>query len=269
MGEGRIHPRMIGSKCLLLTFVVIAAQAGNDLPSSLPKGRIYGGTDAEPGEFPHLVLITRGCDGSLMCTGSLVSEKAVVTAGHCCDGMPASLMGIVVGNYKMSEQDPDQECISVEKVHLHENYNSFNIQNDICTLVLQTKVTLGPNVGIIPLPKPGEEYAEGTECQAAGWGITSNGEMARVTQKANVTVLSDSTCRDSYGQGDIADSMICVEGPSGSGWPDFCQGDLGDSLMCGNELSGFMSWGYGCGMHYPSVFTQVSYYVEWIEEHMM
>ena len=33
-----------------------------------------------------------------------------------------------------------QECISVEKVHLHENYNSFNIQNDICTLVLQTKV---------------------------------------------------------------------------------------------------------------------------------
>ena len=30
-------------------------------------------------------------------------------------------------------------------------------------------------------------------------------------QKANVTVLSDSTCRDSYGQGDIADSMICVE----------------------------------------------------------
>ena len=71
-------------------------------------------------------------------------------------------------------------------------------------------------------------------------------------QKANVTVLSDSTCRDSYGQGDIADSMICVEviiytlshmscnrnkflyifmtcieGPSGSGWPDFCQGDSG------------------------------------------
>ena len=33
-----------------------------------------------------------------------------------------------------------QECISVEKVHLHENYNSFNIQNDICTLVLQTEV---------------------------------------------------------------------------------------------------------------------------------
>ena len=40
---------MIGSKRLLLTFVVIAAQAVEDLPSSLPSGRIYGGTDAEPG----------------------------------------------------------------------------------------------------------------------------------------------------------------------------------------------------------------------------
>ena len=38
------------------------------------------------GEFPHLVLITRGCGGSQMCTGSLVSNKAVVTVGHCCDG---------------------------------------------------------------------------------------------------------------------------------------------------------------------------------------
>ena len=47
--EGRTHPRMIGSKRLLLTFVVIAAQPVEDLPSSLPRGRIYGGTDAEPG----------------------------------------------------------------------------------------------------------------------------------------------------------------------------------------------------------------------------
>ena len=31
-------------------------------------------------------------------------------------------------------------------------------------------------------------------------------------QKANMRVVSDATCRNSYGQSDIADSMICVEG---------------------------------------------------------
>ena len=38
------------------------------------------------GEFPHLVLITwDGAIGTtIVCTGSLLSEKAVITAAHCC-----------------------------------------------------------------------------------------------------------------------------------------------------------------------------------------
>ena len=90
---------------LILIGLNIVVLAGSSLhpsqTSSLSSGRIIGGTDAAPGrfifhefsvlqlfpgEFPHLVMITRGVCGSFMCTGSLVSNKAVVTAGHCCDG---------------------------------------------------------------------------------------------------------------------------------------------------------------------------------------
>jgi len=267
---------MLGDSSSLIVFsfniVVLAASSlHRSQTSSLSSGRIYGGTDAAPGEFPHLVMITRGgCGGSFMCTGSLVSKKVVVTAGHCCDGIRPSLLGVVVGNYKMYEDDPDEECIGVERVNLHEDYDSWNINNDICVLILESEATLGPNVGAIPLPQLGEEYEEGTECQAAGWGDTGNGGMASVTQKADMTVVSDATCRDSYGQSSIADSVICVEGASGNGLPDLCQGDSGDPLMCGNQLSGFMSWGYGCAEPgYPPVFTQVSYYVDWIIAHKM
>ena len=86
------------------------------------------------------------------------SQRVRQTEFNLLSSMPASLMGVVVGNYKMSVEDPDEvkwsSCIrdggwsfdftpgmyQCGKVHLHENYNSFNIQNDICTLVLQTKV---------------------------------------------------------------------------------------------------------------------------------
>merc|ERR1711953_1343640 len=261
---------MLRSASLLILFSsnILVLDASSLKTASLSKGRIYGGTDADPGEFPHLVLITRGCGGSQMCTGSLVSNKAVVTVGHCCDGVSPSRLGAVVGNYKMYEEDPDEECIGVESVFLHENYDSFSINNDICVLILESEATLGPNVGTIPLPESGEEYEEGTTCQAAGWGATSDG-FATVTQKANFTVISDARCRNSYGQSDVADSMICAGGANGSGWPDLCQGDSGVPLMCGNQLSALNSWGYGCAdPDFPPVFTQVSYYVDWIKSHL-
>merc|ERR1712145_26601 len=56
-----------------------------------------------------------------------------------------------------------------------------------------------------------EEYAEGTICTVSGWGTTTEGgSLARVLQKVDVPVVSDDHCRDSYGQNDITDSMICA-----------------------------------------------------------
>ena len=60
-----------------------------------------------------------------------------------------------------------QECIGVERVNLHQDYDSWNINNDICLLILESEAILGPNVGTIPLPESGEEYEEGTECQVS------------------------------------------------------------------------------------------------------
>jgi len=232
-------------------------------------GRIVGGDDATYGEFPHQIALLRGGPGgSLMCGGSVVASNWVVTAGHCCDGQSANRLGVRVGSHHLNSEDADQEDFAVKRVVLHEDYDSWNINNDICLLELDGEVTMGEHVGTIAFPADGEEYDEGTMCTVTGWGTTSEGgSLAKILQKVSVPIVSDDHCRDSYGQNDITDSMMCAGFEQGG--KDSCQGDSGGPFMCGNQLSGVVSWGYGCAeAGYPGVYTQTSYFVSWLNSNM-
>merc|ERR1712126_663328 len=123
-------------------------------PLARGGGKIVGGTEAYPGEFPHQIALLRGgVGGSLMCGGSLVASDMVVTAGHCCDGQSASRLGVRVGNHHLYEDDPDQMDIAVSKVMLHEQYDSWTIENDICLLELSGQADFSSSaIGPISLP---------------------------------------------------------------------------------------------------------------------
>jgi len=236
-------------------------------PLSRGGGRIVGGENAHYGEFPHQIMLLRGGpSGSLMCGGSLVAPGWVVTAGHCCDGQKH--LGVAVGAHKMHHHDKDQENIAVDQILLHEDYDSWTVENDICLLKLQHDAEIGKHVDVIGFPEANEEYDEGTECTVSGWGTTKEGgHLAEVLQKVVVPVVSDKKCRHAYGHGEIADSMICAGYDEGG--KDSCQGDSGGPFMCGKQLTGVVSWGYGCAeAGYPGVYTQVSYFTDWLAANM-
>jgi trypsin len=255
--------------CLTLASAKSFSKKAISTPLSRGGGRIVGGTNAARDEFPHQIILTRGVGGSLMCGGSLVAPNRVITAGHCCDGQSASRLGVVVGAYIRNNADESEKDIAVSKLILHEDYNSNTINNDICMLWLEEEANFADaNIAAISLPMDMEDYEEGTDCVVTGWGTTSEGgSLANTLQKVTVPVVSDDHCRDSYGQSDIADSMICAGLDAGG--KDSCQGDSGGPFMCGNQLSGVVSWGYGCAeAGYPGVYTQTSYFVKWVNNNM-
>ena len=164
--------------------------------------------------------------------------------------------------------------IAVSEVILHEEYDSWTTSNDICLLKLSGEADLSSSViGAISLPTAHEEYPAGTDCTVSGWGTTSEGgSLGQTLMKVTVPVVSDDDCRSAYDEAvnhmpDIADSMICAgldAGGKGS-----CQGDSGGAFMCGSQLSGVVSWGYGCAeAGFPGVYTQTSYFIGWLNNHM-
>lgn len=60
--------------------------------------------------------------------------------------------------------------------------------------------------------------------------------------------------------------MICA-GSVGTG-SGVCNFNRGGSLFCGNRFEGILSSGFSCGTvtNTPGVYTQVRYYLDWIDE---
>ena len=118
-------------------------------PLSRGGGRIVGGTDAYYGEFPHQITLLRGGpDGSLMCGGSLVDNKFVVTAALCCDGQSASRLGVAVGSHNLYSDDEDQEniqvnCLKISHLYFYITENNLAIKINISNQsVLYLKINL-------------------------------------------------------------------------------------------------------------------------------
>jgi trypsin len=252
--------------------LLIASAAAFPKSSAKPRlsftdRRVVGGEEAEPNEFPW--QITLQYFGSHLCGGSILDENTIITAAHCCVFFDsASEASIVAGEHNLEVDSGDEQVRDVSEIRTHENYDDFNIENDICLLILGAPLELNEKVKAIELPEPMAEPMDGDDLVASGWGTTSSGGPAPdVLNWVTVPYVNDELCEGAYGSGQIFPTMICA-GALGVGGVDTCQGDSGGPLMTDDRstLVGLTSWGFGCAdPDYPGVYTQVSHYIDWIK----
>ncbi|XP_076057513.1 trypsin-1-like [Oratosquilla oratoria] len=266
---GRFVFTIVVMRTIIVALLVAGAFA---VPANRPRlrlglNKIVGGEDATPGEFPYQISIQDIFWGSVFhfCGGSVYNENYIVTAGHCVYGNnydnPSNLQ-ITAGDHDLDKEEGHEQSIEVERIILHEGYNAWNASNDISLLKLVKPLEINKYVEGIPLET---DVASG-DCQVTGWGaLSEGGSYPSVLQKVTVTIVSDKECRDAYGPDEIFDSMLCA---GGDGEKDSCQEDSGGPLACDGRLAGVVSWGYGCARpNYPGVYTEVSYFVDWVTKH--
>jgi elastase-2 len=264
---------------LPLIFLIATAGLIEAKPSALMRPTfsfmgIVGGTDASPGEFPWQLSQQRlGGSWSHSCGASLISATRALSAAHCVDGAAVSALRVIAGLHQRSNTAGTQTA-NLASYTMHGSYNqgSPTFSNDIAILNLASSITTGGNIAFANLASDSGNNFAGTTCVISGWGRTSGSNILPDTlQKASIGVISTAQCSSAVaGIGTIWDGHICLLDPSGE--IGSCNGDSGGPLNCpsggSRVVAGVTSWGISslgnCRQDYPSVYTRVSYYIDWI-----
>ncbi|XP_056304038.1 duodenase-1-like isoform X2 [Danio aesculapii] len=206
-------------------------------------------------------MVSIQLNDSHICGGFLITEQFVLTAAHCWN--EGEVLTVVVGAHSLNES----KCLDRLRVNrcIRAKYKQNPYRNDIMLLKLMTNVTLSKNVGLISLPKKGEDVKADTLCSVAGWGrLWKNGPKPYRLMEANTRIVNDAECKNRWESGYKASKMICAYGHGGS-----CNGDSGGPLVCNNTAVGVTSYGdpYLCNSRLlPNVYTRISAYLPWIRK---
>ncbi|XP_042867536.1 trypsin-like [Penaeus japonicus] len=259
----------------VLAGALTLAVAGHPREHAGHIGRIVGGVEAKPGEFPFQVFLNIKKFGiQFLCGGALLDESRILTAAHCLDGVasPADILA-VAGEHSIVEEEGTEQERAVVAMIPHEDYEGDSkLGADLAILQVASPFTLGDRVSVAPLAGAGYDPPAGSTCTILGWGTTTeSGSVSPVLLKASLGVEARDICKEiiteSRPSAVVDSSVICA---GGNGLQDTCQGDSGGPLLCDGVVAGVVSWGLGCAhLGFPGIYTNVAHYLGWISQHRL
>jgi len=254
------------AKILALSLALLAAIGAAGAPRAeeeeiiLGGKRIVGGEPTTIKEHPWQVAlaIKRG-GGTLLCGGSIIARKWVLSAAHCFrPSDPPDLLRAKAGATEINQG----VWSPIERVVIHEKYDSTTHENDLALVKLKTPPAAGR---VIPLVEASATIPPSEPLEVTGWGATAEGARgSRGLLRATVPYVDNATCNEpaSY-DGKILRSMMCAGRREGG--VDSCQGPLVWKTSAGPVLVGVVSYGEGCARNLKyGIYTRVSAYRDWI-----
>ncbi|XP_037950269.1 trypsin alpha-3-like [Teleopsis dalmanni] len=214
---------------------------------------MVGGYPATISDVPYIVNIRAG--GQLICGGTLVHRRFVVTAASCIWKYYAPQM-IVQGNTANFNEVGLRR--KVNRVIYPAAYNTQTLDFDVAMLRLDSPMN-GANT--VPIGLYTNGVPVGATLKVSGWGqVSENGNNSNQLQSVLVTSIAKDRCLASY---ELTSTMFCARGPG----TDACEGDGGGPAVYNGQLAGIISWGFGCARpNYPGVYTSIAMVAPFINQ---
>nr|AAX62035.1 trypsin-like serine protease [Ostrinia nubilalis] len=251
------------------TFIVLLL--GLAAVSAYPKNiqRIVGGSITSINQYPEMasLLFSWGTTGhSQACGGTILNNRAILTAAHCTIGDAPARWRTRVGSTNANSGGTE---LATQTIINHPNYNGWTIDNDVSIIRTALNIPIGSStVQVGRIAGANYNLADNQIVWATGWGRTSSGgPVSEQLRHVQIWTINQAICRQRYATvGDtITDNMLC------SGWLDVggrdqCQGGSGGPLFHNGVVVGVCSWGRGCAQaFFPGVNARVSRFTSWIQ----
>ncbi|XP_012221794.1 serine protease gd-like isoform X2 [Linepithema humile] len=249
---------------------------------------ISKGVETSPGQWPWLVAIfIVKLEFKFQCAGSLVTNKHIITAAHCCKidqtnhNVPPSVLYVSLGRYRLREwYEPGSVNREIVSYTIHPDYTHMgNGDSDLAILVLRTPVQFSPTI------KPVCMWFGQTNLQSVvnksgyviGWGRDEFGNPYLAEPRmTRVPIVSQEEClwSDMRFAGFTSNRTFCAGLRDGSG-P--CNGDSGSGLVLHDatgryQLRGIVSRSLydhnelTCDLTQYVIYVDVAKYISWIQQ---
>lgn len=151
---------------------------------------MFGGSDSRPGHYPWVVYLVsdtpEGPTATTYCTGSLVSNKWVITAAHCIDFARSTTVHL--GFLDLSREAPETEAsnknnytlkLEANQYRVHRQWTRLAKEHDIGLIKLPTPVRFTRTIRPICLPnrRQIDQTFAGYSAEICGWGKTKHDQV--------------------------------------------------------------------------------------------
>ncbi|KAF4527173.1 hypothetical protein B566_EDAN006098 [Ephemera danica] len=242
------------------------------------------------GEWPWHVAIYSTASGNqkYICGGTLISRRAIITAGHCVTNptngrkVEADHLVVYLGKHSLPSGwtiSDGVQTFTPDRIIRHPSYDRTNTTGDIAMILLQQDAEITSYVRLIclwPQQETDIRSLEGQLGTVVGWGFDSTNKPSSDMTRVNLQVRSYEECvrsnRDFFSRF-LVDKTYCAGWRNGT---SACNGDSGGGMVFRRNnrwfLRGVVSNGVPlpdnislCNPEHYTVFVDVAQYRDWIE----
>uniref|UniRef100_S4RXV0 Peptidase S1 domain-containing protein n=1 Tax=Petromyzon marinus TaxID=7757 RepID=S4RXV0_PETMA len=130
---------------------------------------------------------------------------------------------VVLGEYDRNSNAENIQSLVVSKAITHQQWDSYNINNDIMLLKLAQPAQIVDRVSPVCLPAALDVFADNMMCVTSGWGRGSSvcaftaSNTPPILQQTALPLVPTATCQQKWGTVNVITSvMICAGGAGAS-----------------------------------------------------